>query len=294
MFYVTLMGGLGNQLFQYAFGRALSLRSGLELRLSLAFLNDRAPRKGYTPRRYELDAFSIAAPTTEREAGALFRPGVLHRIEKRLRPGTRISPRGLGFDPLLLEAVDGAIYEGYFQSERYFADCRPILLHELSPRRPLSPDSEDIARRIDETESVAVHVRRGDYVSNPAVNAAFGLCGLEYYREALDAMAGRLARPVFFFFSDDMEWVKNNLSTNAECHYVDHNRREAAWEDLVLMSRCRNNIVANSTFSWWGAWLNDHPDRMVIAPDPWFASGDVGDNIIPSGWKRLPASSKLT
>ena len=167
MIYVTLMGGLGNQMFQYAFGRALALRGGYELCLSLAFLEDPRHKALFARRDYGLGAFAIEAQTSARDPYYLFAPGILNKLEKRLVRGKRIREQGLGFDPQLLKPKDGFVYEGSFQNERYFAEVRDILLKELSPTAALSPSSEEIANRARVVQSVSIDIRRGDYVSDP-------------------------------------------------------------------------------------------------------------------------------
>jgi hypothetical protein len=289
MIYVTLMGGLGNQLFQYAFGRALSLRSGLELVLNLAYLRDRAPRGHFSPRNYDLDAFAIPVTTIEKDPHSILPPGILNRIERRIHPGKRVRPAGIGFDPALLDAVDGAVYEGYFQSERYFASHRAALLEDLVPRNVPGSASSELRARAETCESVAIHIRRGDYVTNPTVAATFGVCSLDYYRAAVARMSSKVPAPVFFLFSDDMDWVKAHLRLPGVCHYVDHNGPDSAWQDLWIMSGCRHAIIANSSFSWWGAWLNQNPDKVIIAPEPWFAGNPDTGSVIPESWTRLPA-----
>lgn len=136
--------------------------------------------------------------------------------------------------------------------------------------------------------AVSVHMRRGDFVSNPKSNAVHGVCPPEYYRAAIRTMAGQVEKPCFYIFSDDIAWAKDQLKLDFPCQSVEHNTGAESYNDMRLMSRCRHHIIANSSFSWWGAWLSDYPSKIVIAPRQWFlnAPHDVSD-LIPHGWIRM-------
>jgi hypothetical protein len=145
-----------------------------------------------------------------------------------------------------------------------------------------------IAEQISRVNSVSLHVRRGDYVANLKVAAIHGLCSKEYYASAIKFISKKVERPHFFVFSDDINWVENNFKINYPCTYINQNFSNESYNDLRLMSLCQHNIIANSSFSWWGAWLNCNSEKIVIAPKKWFANSDKRcDDLIPEKWVRL-------
>jgi len=290
MILTRISGGLGNQMFQYAAGRRLALVRGTGLLLDLSPIDD--PRVK-TPRRYELHAYPIRATiasAAELEAIAARRDSLAARIARRACGGRRdaATERHFHFDPEVLDLPDGSCLQGYWQSERYFADAADDVRRELTLERPAAARNALLLERIESCNAVSVHVRRGDYVTVAQAHATHGLCSLDYYRGAARYLAERVADPVFFAFSDDPDWVRENLRLEGETVVVDHNGPDAGPEDLRLMSRCAHHVIANSTFSWWGAWLDPRPDKVVVAPERWFQDGarDTSD-LVPASWIRL-------
>lgn len=285
---VRLEGGLGNQLFQYAAGRSVALATGRDLLL------DPSAYREDPLRAYQLDRFAIAArPLASGDVpflrlrrsriGAILPRRVRVEIVREAFPARApVWPEpGVGSDP-------GTPYLiGYWQSERYFAAVAATIRREVrvnaAPEGRNAELLDDIAAR----DAVAIHVRRGDYVSNPAATAYHGLCGLDYYRGAIRRLAESVPRPHCFVFSDDLDWVRANLDTGHPTTFVGHNA-ETPWEDLRLMAACRHFIVANSSFSWWGAWLGARPGKQVIAPARWFRADHGGEGeIVPAEWLRM-------
>lgn len=176
---------------------------------------------------------------------------------------------------------------GYWQSEKYFSDASEAIRADFTFRTPLSKKNAELAERVGQTNSVSLHVRRGDYVSSAKTNATHGFCSLDYYRAAVLHMAAHIEQPEFFIFSDDMAWVKANLKIDFPCRYVDHNQGAESYNDMRLMSLCKHHVIANSSFSWWGAWLNPNPNKTVIAPRKWFANDNNVDDLFPSDWVLL-------
>lgn len=282
---VRLRGGLGNQLFQYAAGRAVSLRSGLPLSLDAsAFESDGL-------RAYRLGHFGVVQQfASETEIARLAGPRLLRRLGRfaPLRPRHWVEERHFHFDPDILRIRSPVYLSGYWQSEKYFSDVAHQLRSEL---RVTSAPDETNAKwlgRIGSTESVALHVRRGDYVANARARRLHGLCGVDYYRAAIGELTRRFRAPRFFVFSDDLQWAADNLASAGDLEFVDANGPGRDCEDLRLMSRCRHHVIANSTFSWWGAWLAQHPAQVVIAPRSWFAARthDPRD-VYADGWLKL-------
>lgn len=291
MIIIKLKGGLGNQLFQYALGRALSSRSGMALKLDASSYRQDALRN------YRLQHLRIAADLADEGEIEALNPSKDHyaawltrRCKWALQPFYRrsyVKERGFPFDPEILKIRQPVYLNGYWQSEKYFDSLRPRLLEELLPAAPVAPENAALAAEMRACESVSLHIRRGDYVANPEALKVHGVVPLDYYRAAAAKMVSALERPRFFIFSDDMEWVRENLDVGHPLSFVGVDRRNADHEDLHLMSQCRHQIIANSSFSWWGAWLNRNPDKIVLAPKQWFAAPIDTRDLIPEGWWRL-------
>jgi len=296
---VRLAGGLGNQMFQYAAGRALSIRHSAPLKLDCSFLH--FPAKGDTVRIYGLDRFNIqAGMASEQELPAM----VVQTINRRRYRGIRRMcasirllcsrhPRSAVIEECAarsaggLEAVRPPCYlAGYWQSERFFSGSAGVILKDFILRSPLSSTHAAMARRIDGSMSVSVHVRRGDYVENPAAKAALGALDVGYYAKAIALVKSRVPAAEFFVFSDDTAWAEENIRRIVPSVTVVQSG--AAHEDLALMTMCKHAIIANSSLSWWGAWLNRNPDKIVCAPARWFADESKNsDDRYAQGWLRI-------
>jgi hypothetical protein len=197
------------------------------------------------------------------------------------------------FDPEISNLPDNTFLCGYWQSEKYFKDIEDIIRRELSLKETLTEKSEAFARRISTAKNtVSLHIRRGDYVTDVKTNNYLGLCSLEYYRECISILVNKFGSLNVFVFSDDTSWAKENLSyatpTPVNFYFVDHNGIEYAYEDMYLMSICEHNIIANSSFSWWGAWLNMNKNKIVFAPKNWINDESfTALDIIPDNWYRI-------
>lgn len=288
MIVVRLIGGLGNQMFQYAAGRALAVRQHTELYI------DRTSFQNYTLHDYGLQHFALQAH--DAPSGAIPYHGrfpVIGRTLQRLLGHTSLAivkEKSFTFDPDILALQDGVYLDGYWQSEKYFADAAEVIRADFQVQTPSTPENRQWFDRIRSSLAVSLHVRRGDYVTAPAANQFHGTCSPAYYRQAMDEMASGLnALPTFFVFSDDPLWVQQNLDFGAHLHaFVTGNDADKNYEDLRLMSACRHHIIANSTFSWWGAWLNPYPEKRVIAPRRWFAAENMSArDLIPDSWQTL-------
>jgi hypothetical protein len=292
MICTRLEGGLGNQLFQYAAGRALAHRLGTELLLDTSALISRTP--GVTPRSLELHRFRHAARVAK--LGECRVPSWLHHLPAASRwisPWRVFVEKAVSFNTQFAELPDQTYLRGYWQSYRYFKDIAATLCRELEPVQPLSSQSNAVAAQVEaaNASSVAVHVRRGDYVSLASAASFHGSLPLSHYTASLGYVRERVEGARFFVFSDDTDWCRKNLSLQEnEAVFVGHNVGTDAWQDLMLMSRCRHHVIANSSFSWWGAWLGDQhwlgSPRLVIAPSRWF-SGAVTQSLadrFPMHW----------
>jgi len=161
--------------------------------------------------------------------------------------------------------------QGHWQLEEYFLDIRNLLLEEFTPAEELSNDSIDLLNEIEHTLSVSLHIRRGDYVNAPN----FEPCGLDYYLRSIDYISKQLEQPRYFIFSDDIEWAKSNFKTLKNVQFVAADANRSLCQELWLMSKCKHHIISNSTYSWWGAWLNVSPQKIVVAPKRWYKNDDL-------------------
>jgi len=290
------MGGLGNQMFQYAAGRALAIRHATVLKLDLSFLERTPP--GATVRKYLLDRFPIVAERAVPSDFPCLEDKPLSVVTRAWNAWLRVTGRQCGtvlldFDHNLVDSFFSApkhcYLVGYWQSEYYFRNIRHLLLREFATDSVLNSIGPETVRAITTTCSVAIHVRRGDYVGTDDSASFHGTCSLDYYQRAAEVMAKSIHRPKFFVFSDEPEWVRENFELSYPCTIVDHNQSDDPVGDLGLMCLCKHHIIANSTFSWWGAWLNANPGKNIIAPSRWFAGGDQmhSEKIIPEAWIRL-------
>jgi hypothetical protein len=287
----NLIGGLGNQLFQYALGRALSLSNGAPLKFDISGF------ESYKLRRYSLSHFNVAGETaTAGEVERFRRAGSnrLARLGSRLGvlPGslrfTTVVERGFQFQPEVLRARGNVYLDGYWQSEKYFKQIEDIIRTDFTLRSDPDPAGAKVSAAIAESNSVSIHVRRGDYATNPEIKKIHGLCSPDYYRAAIDELTKTVTAPHFFVFSDDPDWCRENLRTEHAVTFVSDNKSLKDYEELWLMSLCKHHIIANSSFSWWGAWLGRHPGKMVFAPKTWFRTRerDTSD-LIPDAWYMI-------
>jgi hypothetical protein len=287
MIIVNLKGGTGNQLFQYALGRHLAIKNNTTLTLDSDGLA-RANITGDIYRPLAIDAFATEKKiASNEEVRKLKYPyGIVSKIWRwcnfRILRNTNIV-----FSPSVLTWSGDIYLDGYWQSPLYFNDIREVLLREFSLVAPFSKNAAPFAEKIKNTTAVSIHVRRGDYIKNPTVLKEFGVCSLSYYHAAITYIQQSAESPTFFIFSDDIAWVKENLPVGENAVFV-YGEGIRDVEELTLMRLCTHNIIANSSFSWWGAWLNEHPNKIVIAPTPWFELATYDQHLIPDTWIQLP------
>jgi hypothetical protein len=267
----------------------LSLLRGRELKLDIGYF-DIDPL-----RQYYLSEYHIAAQVaTQSEIRQLAGRKITSRLRSRLPVLKYVPPKRVKrekhfhYSPDVFNFPDNSYIEGYWQSEKYFIGHRDLLLTELTLK--CEPDVECLRfrSRLEEVNSVSIHVRRGDYVGNPHTNRIHGSCPVEYYRAAVELLTRTVPEPIFFVFSDDPAWARYAFQglTRHPLQFTAAGR--PAPIDMHLMSRCRHNIIANSTYSWWAAWLNRNPDKIVIAPRKWFQVDDFDTkDLFPEGWIRI-------
>ncbi|MCC6447868.1 MAG: alpha-1,2-fucosyltransferase, partial [Chitinophagaceae bacterium] len=196
--------------------------------------------------------------------------------------------KNLSFDENILKTPSDVYLEGYWQTEKYFKEISDILRKEFTFKIPPSEANQRMLDTIRLHNSVSIHIRRTDYITDPASSKDMGFCDIPYYKRAVSYLAERVADPHFYVFSDDMNWVRSNFALNFPVTYVDLNNADTNYEDMRLMSSCKHNIIANSTFSWWGAWLNSSEKKIVIAPKKWFNdTSKKSTDLVPENWIKL-------
>ena len=285
MIIVKLDGGMGNQMFQYAVGKYLSLKLKAKLKLDTdTYLSNKS-------RHYALDHLSTEENfSTQREKKSLHRKEYFRRKLNKI--GFSISPywcteQEPGYHNYIEQLTDNVYLEGFWQSEKYFKPIEEIIRKEFVVKEVPAEINKKHLDKIESVNAVSVHIRRGDYMSDKTTNEVHGVCDISYYDEAINRMTAEVNDPSFFIFSDDMAWAKAHLSIDdGLVTYVDNNSG-ADYEDIRLMYSCKHHIIANSSFSWWGAWLNTYRDKKVIAPKKWFRSVVTNKDIIPDGWLTI-------
>lgn len=287
---VRLVGGLGNQMFQYAAGRAVAVRNHSPLVLDLSWF-------GTDPeRQYALAPFKINARIRRRESHGSEKPRWLERLAERVHrklnlpsQGVRVfSEKSFRYDAGIEVVSAPVTLNGYFQSERYFSTIQPLISEEFTLQHEPKNATNELLGLIHASDAICVHIRRGDYIANASANAYHGTCSLNYYDDGLAKVSAGLRNPRCFVFSDDPQWVRENFKISMPMTLVDIHGTQEAHEDLRLMRECRHFVIANSSLSWWGAWLSAKEGKRVVAPKVWFknSENDTGD-LIPSDWCRV-------
>jgi hypothetical protein len=289
---VSLKGGLGNQMFQYALGYKLARERGVPLKLDVRYLRDRTPRANFVYRDYDLDVFGIRPD--EPSNGELWRFGLgmsnlalrlgIVEAAKRLRISRRIyAERTFAFDREVLGVGQSAYLSGYWQTEKYFADVADEVRKMFTVTTPATVEIEDMLASISGQKSVCLNVRRADFVTNPIYQSIDS----DYFSRAVELLRGRIGDGFhLFIFSDDIDWCKSNLDFPSGQTIVEHRLAGQKFSQyLRLMAACKHFIIPNSTFAWWGAWLAQNPGKVVVAPQRWLATDahDTSD-ILPVSW----------
>lgn len=272
---VQLSGGLGNQLFQYATARSLAISKGVDLTLDVSF---------YDARRHR--SFELAQLPIHCSIGVTSdAPRWLQKARRLGRKLLRIdSPEyrepHFHFDSGLSDVPIPVRLQGYFQSPRYFEEHAQTIRAELQPPVAQDEESRRLAKLIEGTEAVSLHVRRGDYVTNAKARQTFHQCTVEYYSRAMNHFDGP-----FIVISDDIQWAMQNLPRAQDLVFTGQHQPRSTLADLWLMTQTRHHIIANSTFSWWGAWLSTQTEGRTVAPRDWFLTSEYSTkDLLPADW----------
>ena len=287
---VKLVGGLGNQMFQYAAARAVASRLGANLKFDLSWF-------GTDPdRQFALMPFNICVQSLSSDSPHALTGDMFSLFARRfydflgLKKGD--SPvfieHSFHYDSKIEQVSTPVFLEGYFQSQKYFYSVRDEIARDFTLRGSPSSRAQTMLAAISQCDAICLHIRRGDYVSNKTTSSYHGVCSLDYYKAGLDVAVKGLDSPHCFVFSDDMPWVRDNFKVDIPITLVDIHTLVEAHEDLRLMAACKRYVIANSSLSWWGAWLGSREGKVVVAPRKWFRSDKVKTiDLIPENWIQI-------
>jgi len=293
MIIVKLKGGMGNQMFQYALGRALSIKNNTALGFDLSFLLDRTPRKHFTLRNYDLDLFNISSeivpqskiPTNYRKPKSKI--GLCFKILKTKFYKIKGIEKSFNFDSSILSMGDDSYLDGYWQSPKYFEGIEEIIRKDFTLKNPLPFNIQNLIEVVKQENSLCVHVRRGDYVGN----SHHEVVNKQYYDKALEKVKSLTNIDKIYVFSDDIKWCEDNIKFEYPTMFVGEEYAGTKAEGhMALMSACHNFIIPNSSFAWWSAWLATYKNKIVIIPKKWFPDGSIlGDDedIVPESWIKI-------
>lgn len=289
MITVRISGGLGNQLFQYAFGRYLENILKCEV-----FFDIQTNKKSvdFTNRELGITSFNInikLATNSQLKIVKHFKKGMINRINRKI---TQILP--FIYKSYFVEfgmhnkiknkfIKRNCYYDGYWQNFNYLKPIQDILQKEIKIKSNISEEFQNILNKIEMSNAISIHIRRGDYISIKKNRQKYMSCSLEYYNNAIDFFIKENSESIFYIFSDDIPWAKNNFC-GSHFSFINENK---AHQDLYLMSRCKSNIIANSTFSWWAAWINPNKNKIVVAPKYWYIKNNLTSELIPESWVRM-------
>lgn len=292
MIIVKLWGGMGNQMFQYAFGRCLAFKHATELKLDVSFFdNQKAGKNGHVFRNYDLDIYNIyAKPATENEIFSLSRWGKNELLNKGVNKilgykKSFIAEPHFHFSAAVYNSPDNVYLSGYWQTEKYFAEIASLIRTDFTFKDEMNDKAKQLLNSIANTNSVCVNVRRGDFVTNNF----HGSYGSDYFTKADAIIKENLSDRTYFVFSDEPDWCEQNLKFDGETVFVSHEFAGIKFQDyLRLMSSCNHFIIPNSSFAWWAVWFNMNKNKIVVAPKLWFNDPTLNtSDLTPSSWFRI-------
>ena len=283
---VNIIGGIGNQMFQYAFALALKeINPGEDIKLDISHFKEYSLHNGFEIERNFGSLLPYASSSDLRKLTYYAPNYKISRILRKLlgyRKTEFKEPRLFTFWEDALERKGNCYFEGSWQNEKYFKEYDSLIRKAFSFKQALGDRNEVLLGKIKDSESVSIHVRRGDYLTDPTYQ---GICDMPYYKNAIAYILGHVENPCFFIFSNDTEWCSKNIAPLcSECTIIDWNGGSMSWADMQLMSLCKHNIIAHSSFSWWGAWLNNYQKKIVVSPRGWFNRADITDYPQLDSW----------
>lgn len=285
MIIVKIYGGMANQLFQYAAGYALSLKNGVPLKLDISYPHE---LNTDTKRVFELNKFLIDYELASREEiQQIFKFRKIDYVWNKLMPSSKkrfYGEKQIGYDDDFFKLGSQVYLRGYFQSEKYFLDCKSFIFEQFIFRNVAYDDMHLFLEKLNQQKTVALHIRLGDYLQLSA-NSIMAPFDLAYYKRAIEYIQKQVDDPVFLVFSDQILLAKQLLTIEANLLFVDASISKSADEDFVLMQSCQHQIITNSTFSWWAAYLNQKSGKIMVAPQKWYKDhfGDA-THLYPDNW----------
>lgn len=295
MLITKIVGGLGNQMFQYAMAKAFSLKYNVQLKIDCSSFNN----KNYINEEGYLLKKVFGIPENEANINDYFKtlgfstillPLIRRNILKSLYKRVIFFEKKIfHFDEDLKKGFKANGYiHGYWQSEKYFSQYANIICNIFKFKHEvLSTNCKNYIQTINDKNSISLHIRRGDYISNPIFNQIYNICDVDYYQNAIKFMQNKIANPHFFVFTDDISWTMSRPEFLDRTKFTICSDGSESWNDLYLMSLCKHNIIANSSFSWWGAWLNSNLNKIVISPKLWFKNGTEIKDLLPQKWVSI-------
>ena len=295
MIVVRMDGGLGNQMFQFALASIFAQKNSSSVILDNSFFDQTEKRLGHTPRKFELSVFNNSYSFASKKDLLFFKQlSFFNKIKRELgfNYPKIYQEHSFCYDEKVLALQTPVYIKGFFQSYKYFSGNEKFIRKLFAfPIESLDVVNENVMMAIKSTNAISIHIRRGDYVNDKITQQYHGNCNLEYYLKAISLLTAKEKKCSLFFFSDDCEWVKEQFKDlSCSKQFIDHNISNNSWKDMFLMSSCNHNIIANSSFSWWAAWLNVNPQKRVVAPKKWFTKPEDEMNttdLIPPEWIRL-------
>lgn len=283
MIIVRVYGGLGNQMFQYAFYKAL-LKQNENVYLDISDYDIHNHHNGFELEKIFDIKFNNASKSQIKKV-SIDKKKYIYRIIKKIfnidivKSSEYIEMNNIS-NVRLQRMPDNIYFNGFWQDKVYIEYIYNEILEEFKFKQVLDGKNKDLLTKLEGYETVSVHIRRGDYLNNKSLGE---ICDKDYYKRAIQFIESKIDNPVFVFFSDDMNWVKDNFKLGYKCIYVDWNKKENSYKDMQLMSLCKHNIIANSTFSWWAAFLNKNKNKIVIGPQKWCNEFE-NNNLLLDGW----------
>lgn len=298
MIVVRLMGGLGNQMFQYSTAKALALKNNTKLKIDTTFLDDKSgEHEVVTHRDLDLEIFKINLERATKEEVEYFNGKkynsffgkIYNRLQLLFRGKKLVIEDRTHFNNFILQLRGDYCIVGAWQNEKYFIDFKDDLKQEFVFKNPIEQISNVLHQQILNTNSVCVNVRRGDYLTSPLYSKTIGALDIKYIRDSMSFIEEKTSNPVFYLFSDDVEWCKRNLNNSSNCVFVDHSHAGNKFANyLQLMTNCKHFIIPNSTFGWWAAWLGEKKDSLILAPKQWTREDYKKMNeVVPSRWVTI-------
>lgn len=291
---VQIIGGVGNQLFQYAFARSMAAKRGTDFKFDISPLDtDFFISNGYG---FFLNRFNIKKTELAKDKDLyglvwLVRHSkIFNFIHNKFR--LRYFLKHFFYHEESFSFISEVFqkkalyFEGFWQSEKYFKDIADEIREEISLKENMSEHSQAIDKEISRTKAISLHIRRYAHENS---KPWFGFCSLEYYKKAAEIIVQKMPDAHFFIFSDNYDWVRENFKDFDHPYTLVENSNEQNCDDIILMSHCKHHIIANSSFSWWGAWLNPSPTKIVIAPKVWFAHAKKNNtkDLLPEEWIKI-------